>query len=86
MKQKLEQLRDLASRNAAKLAVGAGVLAASAASHAQTSGAGTGTPIDLSQVIAAIAVGVAAIATIGVAVLGVRASVATYSWGRQAIK
>ncbi|WP_181004951.1 major capsid protein [Ralstonia pickettii] len=84
MKLKLQQLRAVAARNAVKVGLAAGAVAVSGMAAAQT--AGTGTPIDLSQVIAAIAVGVAAIATIGVAVLGVRASVATYSWVRQAIK
>ncbi|NYI00232.1 major capsid protein [Cupriavidus plantarum] len=64
-----------------KLGLVIGLLVASGAAMAQSSGG-----IDLSAVTAAIAVGVAAIGTIGVAVLGVRAAVATYSWVRQAIK
>ncbi len=61
------------------LATGAAVVGTSKAMAA-------GTPIDLSAVTDAIATGVVAIGTIGVAVLGVRAAVATYTWVRQAIK
>lgn len=58
-----------------------GLLAVAGAASAQT------TPtVDLSAVTTAIAVAVTAIGTIGIAVLGVRAAVATYTWVRQAIK
>ncbi|WP_029307899.1 major capsid protein [Cupriavidus metallidurans] len=79
MKKSFNAIKELAARGYNKAAIGAGVAASAGFAHAETA-------IDLSAVTAAIAQGVVAIGTIGVAVLGVRAAVATYSWVRQAIK
>lgn len=67
-------------KNLNKIALAVGLLAVAGAASAADP------VVDLSAVTSAIAVAVAAIGTIGVAVLGVRAAVATYSWVRTAIK
>ncbi|TXI01950.1 MAG: phage coat protein [Rhizobium sp.] len=64
-----------------KVGVALGLLAVAGAASAQAA-----PTVDLSAVTSAIALAVTAIGTIGIAVLGVRAAVATYTWVRQAIK
>lgn len=80
MNKTFNAVKALAARGYNKTAIAIGVAATAGGANA------AGTDIDLSAVTAAIAQGVVAIGTIGVAVLGVRAAVATYSWVRQAIK
>ncbi|MCY0852698.1 major capsid protein [Cupriavidus sp. D39] len=81
MKKNFSAVKALAARAAQKAAV-AGVAAGGAvAAHADGI-----TPPDTSSIVTFIVGCVAAVAAIGVATLGVKATVACYTWVRSAIK
>ena len=63
-----------------KVALATGVAAVSGAAMADTSG------VDVSSVVTTIGTGLAAIAAIGAAILGLAAVVAIYNWVRKPIK
>jgi|GEM_PF-1614623 Inovirus Coat protein B len=72
----------LVARGCGKALVVASGVGLAGAAHAQTSG----TTVDVSSVVSTIHGGLAAIAAIGLAVLGVYGAIAIYNWVKRPIK
>lgn len=82
MKKNFSAVKALAARSAQKVMVAGASVGGAVSAHADTGI----TPPDTSSIVTFIVGCVAAVAAIGVATLGVKATVACYTWVRSAIK